>query len=80
MTKTLDDIWAEIHYSEDSIPSIRAGYLTDDTRQEILQWTADLLPDKRLDKYGYSENEYDVGFNSAIQLIENKLRALGWKG
>lgn len=39
----LDEMWVQIHFTEDSVPGIRAGKLTDESRQAILRWVNDAV-------------------------------------
>lgn len=69
----LEKIRAQIHFKENSIPSIHAGQLTDETITSIINLVDKELPTKERPNSIRGER-FILGYNKAISDMRAKLR------
>lgn len=69
--KVLDDLDVQIHFKENSIPSIHAGKLTEESKQAILTALATeiegVIPDEKVGTVAVGLNSVEIGYNIAVE-------------
>jgi len=74
MKEELENLKAQIHFKENGIPSIHAGYLTDETITSIINLVDRELP-KKIEPTSDEFLAYNHGFNNAIDQVRAIIRS-----
>ena len=80
MKEELENLKAQIHFKENGIPSIHAGYLTDETITSIINLVDKEVPEHKHIKVPYYlvelQKAYENGYNQAVDDMRAKLKGV----
>jgi hypothetical protein len=67
--QSLDEMWVTIHFRENSIPSLKGGLLTNESKQAIKDWMLELVENTS----GYFDEDLKISWVEEAEL-RNKIK------